>query len=156
MQHLLIIEGARNRQLGTGSFHMRETSHTHDVFPFNSYVFYKPPDGSRTKMQMHRAGPYIVVSAVVGKYSIQDLLTHKVTGTYASSLIAISFDSSEGINPLEVVARNAGEFFVEMMSNNDKGLTSRNKKGVSGVLKRLLFESLTVGNPMCPPGSNYR
>ncbi len=46
MQNLL-IEVARDRQLGTDSFHMMGLSRTKDVFPVNSYVLYKPPDGSR-------------------------------------------------------------------------------------------------------------
>jgi hypothetical protein len=56
------------------------------VFPVNSYVLYRPPDNSRLKMQMPKAGPYIVVSVLGDKYSIQNLLTHKVVDTYASNL----------------------------------------------------------------------
>jgi hypothetical protein len=123
MQNLL-IEVARDRQLGTDSFHMMGSSRTKDAFPVNSYVLYKPPDGSRTKMQMPRAGPFIVVGAVGDKYSIQDLLTHKVIDTHVSNLIEFRYDSSEALRPLEVAARNAGEFFVERISNH-KGLTSR-------------------------------
>ncbi len=37
----------------------------------------KPPDGSREKLQMPKAGPYYIVVEISGdKYSIQDLLTH--------------------------------------------------------------------------------
>jgi hypothetical protein len=45
----LLIEVARDKQLGTDSFHMMGSSRTGDAFPVNSYVLYKPPDGSRTK-----------------------------------------------------------------------------------------------------------
>ncbi len=68
--------------------------------------------------------PFIVVGAVGDKYSIQDLLTHKVIDTHVSNLIEFRYDSSEALRPLEVAARNAGEFFVERISNH-KGLTSR-------------------------------
>jgi hypothetical protein len=123
MQNLL-IDVARDQQLGTDSFHMMGSSRTKDAFPVNSYVLYKPPDGSRTKMQLPRAGHFIVVGAVGDKLSIQDLLTHKVIDTHVSNLIEFRYDSSEALRLLEVAARNAGEFFVERISNH-KGLTSR-------------------------------
>ncbi len=56
-----------------------------DMFPVNSYVLLKPPDGSREKLQMPKAGPYIVVKISGDKYSIQDLLTHKVRDTHVSN-----------------------------------------------------------------------
>ncbi len=68
-----------------------------------------------------------MVDAVGDKYSIQDLLTHKVIDTHVSNLIAFRYDSSEVLRSLEVSARNAGEFFVERISNH-KGLTSRKQK----------------------------
>jgi hypothetical protein len=56
----LIIEIARDNQLSADSFHMRESSPLSDVFPVNSYVLLKPPDGAREKLRMPEAGPYIV------------------------------------------------------------------------------------------------
>ncbi len=52
------------------------------------------------------------------------MLTHKVIDTHVSNLIEFRYDSSEALRPLEVAARNAGEFFVERISNQN-GLTSR-------------------------------
>ncbi len=49
-----------------------------DMFPVNSYVLLKPPDGARAKLQMPKAGPFIVAGISADKYSIQDLLTHKI------------------------------------------------------------------------------
>jgi hypothetical protein len=65
-----------------------------------------------------------VVGAVGDKYSIQDLLTHKVIDTHVSNLIAFRYDSNEAMTPLQVAARNAGELFVDKISNH-KGSTSR-------------------------------
>ncbi len=62
--------------------------------------------------------------AVGDKYSIQDLLTHKVIDIHVSNLKEFRYDSSEALSPLEVAARNAGESFVERISNH-KGSTSR-------------------------------
>ncbi len=63
---------------------------------------------------MPKAGPYIVVSVLGDKYSIQDLLTHKVVDTHASNLSEFRYyDPTSGLNPTEVAARNAGEFFVD-------------------------------------------
>ncbi len=70
-----LIEVARNNQLASDSHHMREAIPFSHVFPVNSNVLYRPPDNSRHKMQMPKAGPYIVVSVLGDKYSIQDLLT---------------------------------------------------------------------------------
>ncbi len=71
----LLIEIARNNQLSADSFHMKEASPLSDMFPVNSYVLLKPPDGAREKLRMPKAGPYIVVGISGDKYSIQDLLT---------------------------------------------------------------------------------
>ncbi len=84
---------------------MMGSSRAGEEFPVNSYVLYKPPDGSRTKMQMPKAGPFIVNGAVGDKYSIQDLLTHKVVDTHVSNLIDFRYDFSEALRPLEVAAR---------------------------------------------------
>ncbi len=61
-----------------------------------------------------------MVCAVGDKYSIQDLLTHRVIDTHVSNLIEFRSDSSEALSPLEVAARNAGEFFVERISNHGR------------------------------------
>ncbi len=83
----LLIESARDTQLGADSFHMKEASPFSDMFPVNSYVLYKPPDDARKRLRMPKAGPYIVVGISGDKYSIQqDLLTHKVTDTHVSNL----------------------------------------------------------------------
>jgi hypothetical protein len=61
-QHNL-IEIARNNQLSSDSYHMKEASSFSHMYPVNSYVLFRPPDGSRTnKMQMPKVGLFIVVS----------------------------------------------------------------------------------------------
>ncbi len=82
----LPIEIAQDNQLSADSFHMKEASPLSDMFPVNSYVFLKPPDGAREKLRMPKAGPYIVVGISGDKYSIQNLLTHKITDTHVSNL----------------------------------------------------------------------
>ncbi len=79
-----------------------------DMFPVNSYVLLKPPDGSRKKLQMPKAGPYIVVEISGVKYSIQDLLIHKTTDTHVSNSL-----NSDTMHPIEVAAHNAGEFIID-------------------------------------------
>ncbi len=96
-QHTL-IEVARGNQLASDSHHMSEAVPFSHVFPVNSYVLYRPPDNSRLKMQMPKAGPYIVVSVLGDKYSIQDLLTHKVVVTHASNLSEVRYDPTSGLN----------------------------------------------------------
>ncbi len=86
-----------------------------------------------------------MVGAVGDKYSIQDLLTHKVIDTHVSNLIEFRSDSSEALSPLEVVARNAGEFFVERIFNH-KGLTSRKQKWNFWCLGKNIPRKPTVGN----------
>jgi hypothetical protein len=68
----LLIEIARDNQLSADSFHMKEASRSSDMFPVNSYVLLKPPDGAREKLRMPKAGPYIVVGISGDKYSIQE------------------------------------------------------------------------------------
>jgi hypothetical protein len=57
----LLIEIARDKKLSADSFHMKEASPLSDMFPVNSYVLLKPPDGARERLRMPKAGPYIVV-----------------------------------------------------------------------------------------------
>ncbi len=73
----IALRTQRDNQLSAGSFHMKETSPLSDMFPVNSYVSLKPPDGAREKLRMPKAGPYIVVGINRDKYCIQNLLTHK-------------------------------------------------------------------------------
>ncbi len=71
-----------------------------------------------------RTHPYIVVGINRDKYSIQDLLTHKITDTHVSSLCEFRYDSSSNMNPVEVAARNAGEFFIDRISGH-RGKTQK-------------------------------
>jgi hypothetical protein len=103
---------------------MKEASPLSDMFPVNSYVLLKPPDGSRKKLRMPKAGPYIVVGVSGDKYCIQDLLTHKITDTHVSNLCEFRYDSSSSMDPVEVAARNAGEFFIDRISEH-RGKTQR-------------------------------
>jgi hypothetical protein len=102
-QHTL-IEVARNNQLASDSHHM-----------------------SRHKMQMPKAGPYIVVSVLGDKYSIQDLLTHKVMNTHASNLSEFRYDPTSGLNSTEVAARNAGEFFIDKIVDHSGNVRRRSE-----------------------------
>jgi hypothetical protein len=103
---------------------MKEASPLSDMFPVNSYVLLKPPDGSRKKLRMPKAGPYIVVGISGDKYSIQDLLIHKVTDTHVSNLCEFRHDSSSRMDPTEVAARNAGELFIDRISEH-RGKTQK-------------------------------
>jgi hypothetical protein len=114
-----------DNQLSADSFHMKEASSPSDVLPMNSYVLLKPPEGAREKLRMPKAGPYIVVGINGGKYSIQDLLTHKVTDTHVSNLYEFRYDSSSSMDPFEVAARNAGKFFIDMRISDHRGTTPR-------------------------------
>ncbi len=80
---------------------MKEAFPLSDMFPVNSYVLLKPPDGAREKLQMPKAGPFIVVGINRDKYSIQDLLTHKITDTHVSNLCEFRYDSSSNMDPVE-------------------------------------------------------
>jgi hypothetical protein len=120
----LLIEIARDNHLSADSFHMTESSPLMDMFPVNSYVLLKPPDGAREKLRMPKAGPYIVVGVIGDKYSIQDLLTHKTTDTHVSNLCEFRYDSSSGLGPIEVAARNAGKFFIDRIYVQHRGTTT--------------------------------
>jgi hypothetical protein len=71
-----------------------------DMSPLNSYVLLKPPDGSREKLRMPKTGPYTKVGLSGDKYSIHDLLTHKITDTHVSNLSDFRYDSSSGLDPI--------------------------------------------------------
>ncbi len=65
------------------------------------------------------------MSALEDKYSIQDLLTHKVVNTHASNLSEFRHDPTMGLNPTEVAARNAGEFFVDKIVGHTGSVSRR-------------------------------
>ncbi len=101
---------------------MKEAIPFSHVFPVTSYVLLRPPENSRTKMQMPKAGPFIVVSILGDKYSIQDLLTHKVIDTHVSNLSEFKYDPSFSMQPIEDAARNAKEFSVKkIIDHNEVG-----------------------------------
>ncbi len=56
----LLIEIARDNQLSADRFLIKEASPLSDMFLVNSYVLLKPPDGSREKLRMPKAGPFIL------------------------------------------------------------------------------------------------
>jgi hypothetical protein len=120
----LLIEIARDNQLSADSFHIKESSPPTDMFPVKSYVLLKPPDGALEKLRMPKAGPYIVVGISGDKYSIQDRLTHKTTDTHVSNLCEFRYNSSSGLEPIEVAARNAGEFFIDKIYGH-RGTTTK-------------------------------
>ncbi len=125
---------------------MKEAPPLSDMFPVNSYVLLKPPDGSSEKLQMPKAGPYIVVSISADKYSIQDLLTHKITDTHVSNLCEFRYDSSSNMNPVEVAARNAGEFFIDRISGH-RDKTSKRTNMEFLVSWKVTRRWMTLGNP---------
>jgi hypothetical protein len=104
---------------------MKEAVPFSHVSPVNSYVLYRPPDNSRHKMQMPKAGPYIVVNVLGDKYFIQDLQTHKVVDTHASNLSEFRYDPTSGLSPTEVPARNAGEFFIDKIVDHTGNVRRR-------------------------------
>jgi hypothetical protein len=91
---------------------MREASPLNDMFSVNSYVLLKPPNSVREKLQMPKTG------INRDKYFIQDLLTYKETDTPVSNLCGFRHDSSSNMDPVEVAARNAGEFFIDRISGH--------------------------------------
>jgi hypothetical protein len=149
-QHTL-TEVARNNQLTTDSHHMKEAVPFSHVLPVNSYVLYRPPDNSRHKMQMPKAGPYIVVSVLGDNYSIQDLLTHKVVDTHASNLSEFRYDSTTGLNPTEAAARNAGEFFVDKIVGHTGNVRRR-----SGITFRVRWKGYTLDDDTWQPIKTVR
>jgi hypothetical protein len=82
---------------------------------------------------MPRASPYIVMSISGDKYSIQDLLTHKLIDTHVSNLSEFKYDPSSSMQPIEVAAHNAGEFFVEKIIDHN-GLV-RNRKDMTFLVR---------------------
>jgi hypothetical protein len=105
-------------------------------------VLLKPPDGAREKLRMPITCTYTVVEISGDKYSTQDLLTHKVADTHVSNLSEFRYDSSSGLDPIEVAVRNAGEFFIDRTQRYyDKTF----EHGVSGILERLLTKRRHLG-----------
>jgi hypothetical protein len=97
---------------------IKEASPLSDMSPVNSYVLLKPPDGAREKLRMPKAGPYIVVGISGDRH-----------------------DSSSGLDPTEVAARNAGEFFIDRISDTEKTY----KQGIPSMLERLLSKGRHLG-----------
>ncbi len=67
------------------------------------------------------------MSVLGDKYSTQDLLTHKVVDTHPSNLSEFRYDPTSGLNPTEVAARNAGEFFVDKIMDHTRNVRRRSE-----------------------------
>jgi hypothetical protein len=52
-------------------------------------------------------------------------LTHKVADTHVSNLCMFRYDSSSAMDPIEVAACNAGEFFVDRISDHRRSTQRR-------------------------------
>ncbi len=78
---------------------------------------------------MPKTGPYIVVGISRDRYSNQDLLTNKITDTHVSNLCEFRHDFSSGLDPTEVAARNAGDFFIDRISEHRENV----KHGICGL-----------------------
>jgi hypothetical protein len=130
----LLIEIARDNQLSADSFHMKEASPFSDMFPVNSSGLLKPPDGARAKLQMPKAGPYIVVRINKDKYSIQDLLTHNITDTHVSNLCEFRYDSSSRRSS---GTQRGGVLYRPNLWTQRQNIKAC-KHGISSILERLL------------------
>jgi hypothetical protein len=88
---------------------MKEIPPSYDVFPVNSYVLLKPPEGTLHKLRIPKAaGSYIVVWILGDNYSIQELLTHKVTDTHVFDLCEFRYDSSSSMDPSKLLLATRG------------------------------------------------
>ncbi len=137
----LRIEIARETQLSADSFHMKEASPLSDMFPVNSYVLLKPPDGAHEELRMPKADPYIVVGISGDRYSIQDLLTHKITDTYVSNLYEFRHDSSSRLGPPKLRHATRGSSLLTGSLSTEKTY----KHGISSILERLLSKGRLLG-----------
>ncbi len=88
-QHEL-IEVARINQVTSDSYHMKEAISFSNVYPVNSYVLLSPPDSSRTKMQMPKAGPYIVAPLAALSARIFMFLATLASARAISSSLAVA------------------------------------------------------------------
>ncbi len=74
-----------------------------------------------------------------------DLLTHKVTDTHVSNLSEFRYDSSSGLDPIEVAARNAGEFFIDRIYEH-RGTTTKRLNMEFLVSWKVTHKKTTLGN----------
>lgn len=118
-----LIQVAQEKQLIQDSYHISEVDDDLMGFPINSYVLYNPPGGQRHKMQLPKAGPYLVVNSVLDDYTIQDLVNHKLITTHISNLSKFEFDDNR-VDPKLVAIHNRGEFTVDSVVAH-RGLPTR-------------------------------
>ena len=95
-------------------------------FPINSYVLYTAPGQRRHKLQPARAGPYYrVVHSDGSVYTIQDLMSLKLTTTHISQLTAFEFDETR-TSP-ETVAMHNQNLYIPIAILRHRGQKARKK-----------------------------
>jgi hypothetical protein len=111
----LLIEIARETQQKHDLHHMRSTARQNGEitsFPVNSYVLFTPPEGRKDKFQPRKLGPFRVVSVEGSKYTIADLISHRVRRVHVSQLTPFVYDEQRS-SPAEAATADRREFFVE-------------------------------------------
>lgn len=119
-----LIQVAQETQLKHDSHHMSTFSPNFAEFPVNSYVLLDPPEGSRTKLQTRKKGPYQVVNSVGSKYVLQDLLSGKNFETHYTNLSPFNFDE-ERTSPTDVAMHDEQEFLIDRIVSHRGDRTRR-------------------------------
>ena len=107
-----LIQVAQATQLKHDTHHMSTFSPNFTEFPVNSYVLLDPPEGSRSKLQTRKKGPYQVVNSVGSKYVLQDLLSGKNFETHYTNLSPFNFDEDR-TSPTDVAMHDEQEFLID-------------------------------------------
>jgi transposase InsO family protein len=123
-QQATLIEVARKTQAQFDTHHMSVFDPNFTEFPVNSYVLLEHPEGPPHKLKMQKRGPYQVVNNTGSKYTIQDLVTGKMSDTHISNLSPFLYDPNQ-TDPLDIAMKDQEEFFIDSIINHRGDRNSR-------------------------------
>jgi transposase InsO family protein len=124
-QQANLIEVAQKTQAQYDSHHMSVFDPEFTEFPINSYVLMEHPAGPPHKLKMQKRGPFQVINSTGTKYTVQDLVTGKMSDTHISNLSPFLYDPNH-VDPLDIAMKDQEEFFIDSIVSH-RGNKSRRK-----------------------------
>lgn len=109
-----IIDIAQKAQQVTDDYHISTASAKRTEFPINSYVLVQYRERPPTKFHTNWAGPMRVVNFKKSTYTLQNLVTNKISDYHVTQLKAFVYDEME-VDPVDIARREAQEFVIEQV-----------------------------------------
>jgi hypothetical protein len=108
----LFLKIARETQQAHDDYHISQANPNRTEYPINSYVLQSYNVKPSGKFHTHWEGPKRVININKSIYTVQDLITNKLTDTHIKNLKPFIYDP-EFTNPTDVARQDQQEFLID-------------------------------------------